>query len=86
MVFTKTFDKAYASLPRPTQNQCDKAIRFLLENPNHNSLRLKPIVPAKVYWEASINMGDRLILRLEGDTAHLMDVVTHDRIGRYGSG
>ena len=84
LVLTKTFDKAYAGLAQPIQKQCDKAIRFLIQNPSHNSLRFKPIEPAKKYWEASINMGDRLIIRPDGDVAYLMDVVTHDGISKYG--
>ena len=85
LIFTETFDRAYADLAQQAQKQCDKALNFLQVNPRHNSLRLKPILPAKIYWEARVNTGDRIILRPDGKTVYLVDVVTHDEIGRYGS-
>lgn len=86
LVFTKTFNDAYATLSSEKQKQCDKALRFLKKNPQHPGLRLKPILPAKVYYEASINMADRIVLRPDGNVARLIDAVTHDKIVRYGSG
>jgi Txe/YoeB family toxin of Txe-Axe toxin-antitoxin module len=47
-------------------------------------LRLKPIEPEKFYSEARINSGDRLIYRVEGGKLWVVDVVSHDDIGRYG--
>lgn len=82
--FTDQFDDAYSDLESDQQKQCDKAIRFLLNDPSHRSLRYKPIKPAKVYYEASINMKDRLIVRPAENTAKLIDVVDHDHISQYG--
>lgn len=81
---TERFDDAYADLEPAQQRQCDKAVRLLLEDPSHPGLGFKPIEPAKIYYEARINRRDRLIVRPEGDTAWLLDVVEHDDIGRYG--
>ncbi|TFH58985.1 MAG: hypothetical protein E4G90_10500 [Gemmatimonadales bacterium] len=82
--FTMQFDDAYQSLQGRVQKQCDKAIGFLLTNPGHPSLNLKPIQPSKIYWEARLNSGDRLIIRPEGPTALIMDIVPHDDISRWG--
>lgn len=82
--FTRQLERAYRRLQPRVQRQCDKAVGHLFANPGHPGLNVKPILPAKVYWEARINVGDRLIFRPEGDTAYLMDIVTHDEISRYG--
>jgi hypothetical protein len=58
-------------------------LSFLLTSPAHPSLSLKPILPAKIYWEARINRSDRLILRPDGSILRVLDVVTHDDIARW---
>ena len=47
-------------------------------------MRVKPILPGKIYNEARIASGDRLIFRVAEGVLHLIDVVTHDDIARYG--
>ncbi len=81
---TEQFDDSYRRLQARVQKQCDKALCFILDNPDHPSLNLKPIHPAKIYWEARINRGDRLIIRPDGSIAHVLDVVTHDNISKWG--
>jgi len=82
--FTEQFDDSYQDLQGRVQKQCDNALGFLRTNPDHPSLNLKPIQPSKIYWEAMVNRGDRLIIRPDGATAHVMDVVTHDNISKWG--
>lgn len=62
----------------------DKAIVALLKQETTPGMRVKPILPEKYYNEARINDGDRLIHRVENGKLWLVDVVTHDDIGRYG--
>ena len=81
--YTKQFDDSYQGLQTRVQKQCDKAIDFLLTNPDHPGLNFHPIKPSKIYWEAYINAGDRLIVRPEGSVLHVMDVVTHDEIAKW---
>ena len=84
--YTPRFGDSYQALQSQAQKQCDKALGFLLDNPGHPGLNLKPIHPAKVYWEVRINQGDRLIIRPAGPVAHVIDVVTHDQISKWGHG
>ena len=49
-----------------------------------SGLRIKPILPAKLYLEARIASGDRLVFRREGGQIVFLDVVTHDEIARWG--
>jgi mRNA-degrading endonuclease RelE of RelBE toxin-antitoxin system len=82
--YTEQFDDSYRRLQERVQKQCDKALDFLLTNPDHPGLNLKPIKPAKIYWEVRVNKGDRLIIRPDGATAHVMEVVTHDDSSKWG--
>lgn len=75
LVLTPRFGKSYRMLEARTRNQCRKALRCLRENPDHPGLNLKPILPSKLYWEARINRSDRLVVRPEGDTAYIIEVV-----------
>lgn len=84
LVLTPRFGKSYRMLEARTRKQCRKALRLLRENPDHPGLNLKPILPSKLYWEARINRSDRLVIRPEGDTAYIIDVVEHDDIERWG--
>jgi hypothetical protein len=43
-----------------------------------------PIRPQKVYLEARLNKGDRIVFRIESGTIYFVDVVSHDDIARYG--
>lgn len=62
----------------------DKAIVALLKQETTPGMRVKQIMPEKYYNEARINDGDRLIHRVENGKLWVVDVVTHDDIGRYG--
>ena len=80
---TEQFDDSFRRLPERVQKQCRKALGYLLTNPDHPSLNLKPILPAKIYWEARLNRSDRLVLRPDGSILRVLDVVTHDEIARW---
>jgi hypothetical protein len=47
-------------------------------------MRVKPIQSEKYYDEARINDGDRLIHRIDGGKVWIVDIVSHDDIGKYG--
>jgi hypothetical protein len=81
---TARFERSFRRLDARRQEQCEMALEQLLVAPTPRGLRLKPILPGKVYWEARLNSGDRLILRPEGSVLYVLDVVTHDDIERWG--
>lgn len=82
---TRRFEKSFGKLTPAAQAQCRDALRQLLVTPLAPGLRMKPIRPNNVYYEARINQGDRLIVYPINDTAHVMDVVTHDDIAKWGN-
>lgn len=82
---TGRFERSFQRLDARRQEQCEKALKQLLESPTPRGLRLKPILPGKVYWEARLNSGDRLVLLPQGVIVYVIDVVSHDDIDRWGS-
>ena len=75
--YSRSFAKDYRRLPKEAQENIDQKLKFLLENFQHPSLRLKKL-RGTIYWEISVTMNYRLILRLEGDEIRLITVGTHD--------
>lgn len=80
---TARFKKSFRALSAERRLQCMAALEQMYEDPLPNGLRYKPIRPANVYFEARINSGDRLVILPSGNTATVMDVVTHDDIQRW---
>lgn len=85
VTLTKRFEKSYGKLDEAIADQCDDAILDLKTEPLPPGLRMKPIRPNNVYYEARINSGDRLVIYPVSDTAYVMDVVTHDEIKQWGN-
>jgi hypothetical protein len=81
---TEQYKRAKADLQQATRKQVAKRQLLLFTNPAHPSLQTHHIMPDKHYWEAYVNRGDRIIYIPEGDRLVLVDVVSHDDIGRYG--
>jgi mRNA-degrading endonuclease YafQ of YafQ-DinJ toxin-antitoxin module len=80
---TKQYKEAVASLQQAARKQVVARAKLLFENPAHPSLNAHSIKPDKHYWEAYVNRGDRIIYIPEGSHLVLVDVVSHDDIGRY---
>ena len=85
LAFTARFEKSLARLSPQARGQCRAALQQLLSSPLAPGLRMKPIRPNNVYYEARINSGDRLVIYPVGGVAYVMDVVKHDDIARWGS-
>lgn len=77
--FTQIFWDDFKKLPKEIQKKVLKAIRLLAENPQHPSLRAKPIQGAKGIYEATPDMHYRMTYeRLPGDRLLLRRVGVHD--------
>ena len=83
---TRTFDKAVGRLQPAQRGQLAARLDLLIHNPAHPSLAVHQVKPGKHYWEAYLNRGDRIIYVPEGSTLVLIDIVSHDDIGRYARG
>ncbi len=80
------FRIAYSDLQPNLASACDRAVLALMRRQPTPGMRVKPILPEKLYYEARISRGDRLVFRIEGETLYLADIVSHDDIDRYGRG
>jgi mRNA interferase RelE/StbE len=82
-VFTHGFVRDYRRLPATIQRRFDRALRFLLSNPRHPSLRAKKMEgqrdpEGRDIWEARVTQGYRFTLAIEGDMYILYRIGPHD--------
>jgi mRNA interferase RelE/StbE len=76
---TQRFLAAFEQLPQDVQKKVKKALRLLAENPQHPSLRTKPIQGIRGIYEASADMHYRITYeRLPGDILRIRTVGIHD--------
>lgn len=81
LVFTDPFRRDYQTLPAGVQRALEKALKFLLTNPRHPSLRIKKI-PGTDIWYGRASRAYRFTLQFEGDAATLRRVGTHAILAR----
>jgi len=84
IVFAPKFKKSYAIYQEREQDRIDELVMALSKGVSTPGMRIKPIEPEKYYYEARVNDGDRVIFRIENETLLVVDVVSHDLIGKYG--
>ena len=82
--WSERWKASYSRLSPDRQAACDRAAITLIKRESSPGLRIKPILPKKVYLEARLNQGDRIVFRVEAGTIYFVDIVTHDEIDRYG--
>jgi len=56
----------FAELPAEVQRQARRAYRTFLQNPNHPSLRFKPVHPTRPIYSVRISSDYRAVEILEG--------------------
>jgi hypothetical protein len=64
---TAQFRKLFASLPTEVQRQARRAYRIFRQNPNHPSLRFKPVHSRQPIYSVRISHDYRAVGILEGD-------------------
>jgi addiction module RelE/StbE family toxin len=77
ITFTKPFKRDYKGFPENIQEQIDKQIMHLLDNPKHPSLHIKKMEGHESIWEARVTKGYRITFQIDGDTYLLRRVGTH---------
>lgn len=75
---TRSFDRDYARLPNEIAERVDKQLVLLLANPRHPSLGLKKMRGTQDIWELRVTLGYRVTMTVEGETAILRRVGSHD--------
>lgn len=76
IIYTEPFRRDYRDLPKSVQKALEKALRFLMQNIRHPSLRAKKL-PATSIWYARINKSYRFTFQYEGDHITLRRAGTH---------
>lgn len=80
--FLSRFKRAYKKLPKELQEQVDRKLELLSENPKHPSLRVKRVKKTQDIWEATITMNCRITFQIEGDLYIMRNVGEHDHVLR----
>lgn len=78
IVFSKPFVKDYHRQTPQIQQQIDRQIERLVENPRHPSLQMKKMEGHQSIWEARITEGYRMTFQIDSDTYVFRRAGTHD--------
>jgi len=76
VVFTEPFKKDYEELPSKIQRVLNKALKFLIKNPRHPSLRIKKF-PSTSIWYGRLSRAYRFTFQQSGEVVILRRVGTH---------
>jgi hypothetical protein len=82
-VTNRDFRTAYTKLPETVREQAHRAYRLWRENPNHPSLRFKPVLEDPKVYSVRVGLGWRALCLVEDDTAIWFWIGSHadyDRI------
>jgi hypothetical protein len=79
LCYTDRFVKSYEQAPASIQGAFDRRVALLLANLRHPSLRAKKYDEARGIWQARVTRDWRFYFTIEGDTYHLLDIVSHPK-------
>lgn len=74
---TKNFIDDYNQSPRAFREKTAKALRFLLDDLRHPSLRAKKYDETRGIWQARIDLKYRFYFLIEKDTYILLKIKKH---------
>jgi hypothetical protein len=64
---TARFRRAYAELPERVRSQARDAYRTFVQDPQHPSLRLKPVHPTRPVYSVRVGLGYRALAVRENE-------------------
>jgi mRNA interferase RelE/StbE len=79
--FCNAFKKNIKKLDPILQSLVLEKIDILKDDPDHPSLRTELLY--RGVWASSVNMGIRIIWRLDGDTVRIVNIGKHDIYKQY---
>jgi mRNA-degrading endonuclease RelE of RelBE toxin-antitoxin system len=82
IVLTQRLKDDYKALPESVQKKLKKQIRFLAENPKHQSLQVHRIQGTS-YWEFYIDKSYRCIFRQDGSVFYLLAAGHHKVVDEF---
>lgn len=77
---TDRFKKAYNNLTDEDKRRAEKALRLLVSNISHPSLRVKRIHKTQGIWEARVSKKIRMTFEMGDDLLLLRNIGQHDKI------
>ena len=79
LTFSQTFEKHVKTFSEKQRKQIANKLKILAENPAHPSLRVKKIRWTD-FWEMSVNVDVRIIMKFEKNTVILLLDIGHHRV------
>jgi len=79
---TERFKRSYRKLDPESRERARKAIRHLLEDPRHPSLRVKRVRGTRSTWEARVSRSCRMTFEIHTGTYVLRNIGEHDKVLR----
>jgi mRNA-degrading endonuclease RelE of RelBE toxin-antitoxin system len=79
VLFSDRFSRSFQNAPDRVQRDFGKQLAHLLRNLQHPSLRAKKYDEKQDIWQARVNDDWRLYFRIERDTYHLVDIISHPK-------
>jgi len=76
IIYTEPFQRDYNDFPELVQKALEKALRFLMQNMRHPSLRVKKL-PGTSIWYGRITKSHRFTFQPNENTIILRRVGTH---------
>lgn len=77
---TDKFKKAYKNLTDEDKRRAEKALRLLVSNMSHPSLKVKRIRHTQRIWEARVSRKMRMTFEIQDDLLLLRNIGQHDKI------
>ena len=78
----RSFQKDYDILPFKVQEQVEKTLLLLMENPRHPSLQVKKIQGCADLWEARIDLKRRITFHWFDKLLALRRIGVHDIVNK----
>jgi len=85
LIVTRQFARSYDRLPPRAAAQLEKVLRRLLEPPGTPGVRLRPLAYPDGYHELRFAHRDRVLLRIDGDVAILLDAASFMEVARLNA-
>jgi hypothetical protein len=74
---THRFRETYARLPEHVRRRAREAYRRFADNPQHPSLRFKPVHTRRPIYAARVGLGHRALAMVDDETAVWFWIGTH---------
>jgi hypothetical protein len=85
LLVTRQFALSHAGMTPFAAGHVDRCLALLLSSPSHPAVKLRPLLWPPGYHELLTGFRDRVILRIEGSAAVLIDALSFALIARLNA-